>query len=219
MTAAERNGARRQAILDAALRAIVAEGFEGLRLRDVAADVGINSATLVYYYPDKEELIVAVVHAIIARFRAANEERGVDPSHPGAFVEHLRAIRDALVASPELYVALCEAALRARRHPRIAAALTEIVTGWTAFVRVLLDAAVPETPARERAAAASTTASFFWGLGLRANADGRFAALLAGGDGAGAAATAIRAAVDGYEAQVRAALGIGGRPVSSRRRA
>jgi hypothetical protein len=38
---------------------------------------------------------------------------------------------------------------------------------------------------------------------LRSNADGTFAALLRGGDGAGRAAAALHSAVAGYEAMLR----------------
>jgi AcrR family transcriptional regulator len=37
---------RRQAIINTAITQLVAEGFEGLRIRDVAALVGVNQATL-----------------------------------------------------------------------------------------------------------------------------------------------------------------------------
>lgn len=48
-----------------AAHALTAEkGFEGLRVREVAARVGVNNATLHYYFPTKEALIGAVVDAI-----------------------------------------------------------------------------------------------------------------------------------------------------------
>ncbi len=118
-----RSAARRGAILDAAFALIVERGFEGLRLRDVADAAGINSATLVYYFADKEELIAAVVRRIVERLRGLNEERGVVMTRPDGLATHIAAIRDDVVASPATYIALCEVAVRARRHPKIAAAM------------------------------------------------------------------------------------------------
>jgi AcrR family transcriptional regulator len=194
---------RRRAIVDAAIALVVERGFEGLRLRDVADAVGINSATLVYHVRGKEALIVEVVREIIARFRAFNDERGVDLDSPSGLGLHLAALRDNLVAAPQLYIVLCEVAVRARRHPAIAATLEEALAGWTWVFRRLFAAAAPGASGADVATWSSATIAFFWGLSLRANADGTLATLLAGGDGADRAAATVRTAVDGYAALVR----------------
>src|SRR5918911_1825327 len=59
---------RRRALVDAAFRRLARDGFEGLRTRDVAADVGINIATLHYYFPTKEALVRAVIGQAMQRF-------------------------------------------------------------------------------------------------------------------------------------------------------
>src|SRR6266540_3746344 len=66
----ERRSERRQALVAAAYQRIAIEGFEGLRTRDVAADVGLNIATLHYYYPTKESLIRGVIGHAMQRFQA-----------------------------------------------------------------------------------------------------------------------------------------------------
>ena len=48
---------RQQALVLAAFNQIAERGFEGLRTREVAAGVGLNIATLHYYFPTKEALI------------------------------------------------------------------------------------------------------------------------------------------------------------------
>jgi AcrR family transcriptional regulator len=55
-------GARRQAILDAALTVFAESGFEAARLDDVAARAGIAKGTLYLYFKDKEALFEEVVH-------------------------------------------------------------------------------------------------------------------------------------------------------------
>jgi TetR/AcrR family transcriptional regulator len=56
--------ARREAILDVALHAFAASGFDGVRLHEIARAAGINQATLVYYFPSKRALYEAcLAHA------------------------------------------------------------------------------------------------------------------------------------------------------------
>src|SRR5947208_10483351 len=80
----EPKGERRRALVAAAYRRIASDGFEGLRTREVAADVGVNIATLHYYFPTKEALIRGVIGYAVSRFTdtmpsggsAANQLRG-----------------------------------------------------------------------------------------------------------------------------------------------
>ena len=51
----------RRAILEAAESCFAAQGFEATRLEDVAAEVGIRRASIVYYFRDKSELYEAVL--------------------------------------------------------------------------------------------------------------------------------------------------------------
>src|SRR5918911_3782659 len=74
---------RRLALVAAAYRRIATDGFEGLRTRDIAADVGVNIATLHYYFPTKEALIRSVIGQAMQRFMATMPQGG-------AAVEQLR---------------------------------------------------------------------------------------------------------------------------------
>src|SRR5579862_5526382 len=67
---------RRQALVAAAFRRIATDGFEGLRTRDIAADVGVNIATLHYYFPTKEALIRGVIGHAMQRFSATMPNEG-----------------------------------------------------------------------------------------------------------------------------------------------
>ena len=51
------HGKRRLALLQAAYDVVATVGFEGLRTRGVAERVGVNIATLHYYFPSKQQLI------------------------------------------------------------------------------------------------------------------------------------------------------------------
>lgn len=59
----------RAAILEAAERLFAEQGFEGTRLADVAAVVGIRRASIVYHFKDKRELYDAVLADVLGGFR------------------------------------------------------------------------------------------------------------------------------------------------------
>src|SRR5919199_526155 len=86
---AEPGSERRRALVTAAFQRIAAEGFEGLRTRDVAADVGVNIATLHYYFPTKEALIRGVIGQAMQRFQATMPAEG---SPREQLCGHLRAL-------------------------------------------------------------------------------------------------------------------------------
>lgn len=53
--------ARREAILDATVEMLAEVGYHGLSLRDVARRVGISHPGVIYHFPSKEALLMAVV--------------------------------------------------------------------------------------------------------------------------------------------------------------
>jgi len=62
-----------EAIMDATERRIRAAGYSGFSFREVAADVGVKSASVYYHFPTKSALTAAVVRRYNARvLEAAN---------------------------------------------------------------------------------------------------------------------------------------------------
>ncbi len=111
----------------AAYRRIAEAGFEGLRTRDVAAEVGVNIATLHYYFPTKEALIRGVVGHAMGRFRTAF----APGSRPGEqLAAQFKGIRRLATHEPELFVVMGELALRSSRDPAIAAIFSETIRAW-----------------------------------------------------------------------------------------
>ena len=51
---------RRQQIVDAAKEVLLTQGITGLVLRDIAVQLGITHGNLQYYFPTKEDLLVAI---------------------------------------------------------------------------------------------------------------------------------------------------------------
>ena len=143
--AAGRTGAikerRRQELVVAAFNLIAENGFEGLRTRDVAAEVGVNIATLHYYFPTKESLIRGVLEYAMGRFRSTLAPHG---SPDDQLRNHLRAVRKLLVEEPELASVMGELALRSARDKSIADLMAEMYEAWHATLRGLLRRAAKE---------------------------------------------------------------------------
>src|SRR4051794_4094634 len=72
---AERQAARREAILSAALDEFSARGFAATRLDDIARRAGVAKGTIYLYFRDKESLFQELVRAmpspIVGRLEAA----------------------------------------------------------------------------------------------------------------------------------------------------
>jgi AcrR family transcriptional regulator len=132
---------RRAALVNAAYRQIAAHGFEGLRTRDVAAEVGVNIATLHYYFPTKEKLIEGVVAHAMGRFRTTLESSGASGDLLGSY---LKGVRRLLTAEPELGAVMGELALRSARDPALGRILWEMNEAWHKTVRGLLRRAARE---------------------------------------------------------------------------
>jgi AcrR family transcriptional regulator len=134
-------GCRRHALALAAYARIARDGFEGLRTRDVAADVGINIGTLHYYFPTKEALIRAAVRHMTAKFAATLASAGSPAEQLLGHLEHLRHL---LKTDQELWAVSGEIALRAAREEDIAAVVCQGNDQWYAFLRGLVARAIED---------------------------------------------------------------------------
>ena len=132
---------RRQELVLAAFNQIAEHGFEGLRTRDVAAEVGVNIATLHYYFPTKESLIRGVLEHAMGRFRSTLAPHG---SPADQLRNHLRAVRKLLADEPELSGVMGELALRSARDKAIASLMTEMYDNWHTTMRGLIRRGVKE---------------------------------------------------------------------------
>jgi AcrR family transcriptional regulator len=132
---------RRQELVRATFELIAQHGFEGLRTRDVADLVGVNIATLHYYFPTKESLIRAVLDQAMIRFRSTLTPHG---SPADQLRNHLRAVRKLLIDEPELKAVMAELALRSARDRSIAAIMAAMYDSWHRTMRGLLRRAVKE---------------------------------------------------------------------------
>ncbi|TGA92952.1 TetR family transcriptional regulator [Streptomyces sp. MZ04] len=81
--------ARREALVDAAGRAITERGLEGLRIKDIAAEAGMSAGSVLYYYPELDDLVLEVHRGAVERFVAARHAATDGVADP---VARLRAL-------------------------------------------------------------------------------------------------------------------------------
>jgi AcrR family transcriptional regulator len=115
----QRSRTTRLRILEAGIACLVAEGYKGLSTVTVARRAGITRAAMLYHFPSRRELIVAIVHHVTRR-RTANFEASIAGlPHDDMFgLRALDAVIDEL-SSPE-FLAYAELALAARTNPELA---------------------------------------------------------------------------------------------------
>ena len=139
--------ARREELARAAYREIAKNGFEGLRTREVASAVGVNIATLHYYFPSKEDLIRAVIGQAVARFQSTLSASGSAAERLRA---HFQGLRRLSRQEPELFAVMGELMLRSARDKSLAQVIGKTDAYWHTTLRALirdaqLEGAVPRT--------------------------------------------------------------------------
>lgn len=68
----------RAAILNAAKRLFMQDGFRGISMRQIAEAVGVTKAALYYHFRDKEDLFVAIVEQYLLEMAALIEQVAAD---------------------------------------------------------------------------------------------------------------------------------------------
>jgi len=137
-----RGDARRQNLVRAATALIAERGFEGLRTREVAARVGVNIATLHYYFATKEALVSGVADYISDQFRTTHAPQVYTGA--GTPLERLRQefadVRYYHTERLAMWVAVQELTQHAERDPAIARIMQRLEHHWYASVdRILIE--------------------------------------------------------------------------------
>jgi AcrR family transcriptional regulator len=133
---------RRRALVAAAYQRIASNGFEGLRTRDVAADAGVNIATLHYYFPTKEALIRGVIGYAMQRFTDTLPGRG---SPVEQLRSHLHALARLLREDQQLWAVMGELVLRAPRDADLGRIFRQTDGYWHRTLRDLVNHCVEQS--------------------------------------------------------------------------
>lgn len=65
---------RRRMILEAAKRALIERGVDGLVLREIAEELGITHGNLQYYFPTRNDLLISVFDEEVAKYTSGLHE-------------------------------------------------------------------------------------------------------------------------------------------------
>ncbi|MGZ6391556.1 MAG: TetR/AcrR family transcriptional regulator [Ktedonobacterales bacterium] len=130
---------RRAELLAAAIRVLAREGLAETTTRKIAAEAGINQATLLYYFGSKDDLLFAVLQEMML----ATQEvalRGVPQATDlrEAVAGAIRAFWRQVEATPELQIMQYELTLYALRNPDAAWLAKEQYAGYSGVVEALL---------------------------------------------------------------------------------
>jgi AcrR family transcriptional regulator len=161
---------KRTALVRAAYELIAENGLEELRTRDIAARVGINIATLHYYFDTKETLVAAVVDHMMDLFRGVRAPLAKNASALTE-LEHLFATRTYRSrVEPKLDLVVQEMLSRGRRDEKVRARLEAMLLGWNGYVESIIARGVREgdfARAVEPKTAAGVITSFMMGANLQ----------------------------------------------------
>ena len=143
MTADRASADRRTEILAAAIRVLARDGLAQASTRKLAAEAGINQATLLYHVGSKDELLLAVLREMMRQTREIAVAAAIDHEMPlrEAIANSLRAFWCHVEETPELQVMQYELTLYALRNPEAAWLAREQYSGYCAVVEGVLRAA------------------------------------------------------------------------------
>ena len=133
---------RRKELILTAYDHIAKRGFEGLRVRAVAEEVGINNATLHYYFPTKEDLIKGVVDYMIEKFSTSNSFESAAKESPDAWKEMLAELEDArhrFRDARDQIVVFTELLIRSLRDPAIAQIFKKLDESWRGYLVSIIE--------------------------------------------------------------------------------
>jgi AcrR family transcriptional regulator len=159
---------RRRLIVDAAFKVVAASGFEGLRTRDIADVVGINSATLHHHFPTKEDLVAGIAEELERRLRS-EKTTAVGANAETAAIALQCQFADAAFyrdERPDLLIVYREFVARAPRDPVIDKLVTSLNAGWKSNVVAILKRGVKDgslRPDLNVAAASEIVLNMIWG--------------------------------------------------------
>ena len=131
---------RRRSLVLAAYQLIAEKGFEQLRTRDVASRVGVNIATLHYYFETKEDLIQAVVDYLLLEFSTSfssdSDDSVLDDTTPSGQIRTMFLMTNKrFQARPEMFIVLSELVLRSLRDTSLKSILWRLDEEWSAYLQ------------------------------------------------------------------------------------
>jgi len=136
---------RKSELVEIAYRLIAQNGLEGFRIRQVAAEAGIDNGTLHYHFASKEALILGVVDYLMEDLK---NNRVVWKEAEQTALDELRMefedIRLRLHRTPEQFIVLSDLAVRSWRDPVVAKIFRKLDDGWHAHLVAMLERGIQQ---------------------------------------------------------------------------
>ncbi|GAB23120.1 putative TetR family transcriptional regulator [Gordonia polyisoprenivorans NBRC 16320 = JCM 10675] len=141
MARPRRQDARRSEIITAATVAIAERGLIGLRLKDIAEAAAMSAGSVAYYYPELDDLLLAVHERAVERFHGGRRTAMTTQDNP---VGRLRMLVDLGVCDPDdpMWPALYELHLHSAREPRHAELMSRLFELEVSLYRDVISAGV-----------------------------------------------------------------------------
>lgn len=133
--------ARRQALVSAAGRAIAERGLEGLRIKDIADAAGVSQGSVLYYYPELDDLVLEVHRGAVESY-LASRQRAYDEApagHPAARLTALLHSGLPSMTDDPVHGLLYELHRRAGRSPGHAELMTSLFAREVALYTTALE--------------------------------------------------------------------------------
>lgn len=134
--------ATRTALVEAARRTLVEDGFARTSARSVAARAGCSQASLFYHFDGVPDLLLAVLDEVSDRRMAAYREPLLAARTPGQLTRLARRIAAADIASGDLRV-LVELVAGAPTVPGLKAQVAERIARWEELVSQAAEHFIP----------------------------------------------------------------------------
>lgn len=138
---------RRQELIETTYHLIAEKGVGGLRIRDIADHVGVNNATLHYYFPTKDSLLQAVAEQLGYEFTTSPVpemlHEGREANSQEKMQNYFMSLTYQLQTTPERFIVINELLLAARRDEQLAQVL-DVDTPWQAYLTAILNDGVKQ---------------------------------------------------------------------------
>jgi AcrR family transcriptional regulator len=136
---------RKTELVEIAYRLIAQNGLEGFRIRQVAAEAGIDNGTLHYHFPSKDALILGVVGYLMEDLQTNRVvSKGAEQTALDELHMEFEDIRLRLHRTPEQFIVLSDLAVRSWRDPVVAKMFRKLDDGWHAHLVALLERGIQQ---------------------------------------------------------------------------
>jgi AcrR family transcriptional regulator len=137
----------REALLDATVRVVARDGFDGLTYRAVGKEAGTTHGLVSYHFGSREALIH---EAAVKASRMATESAALLPGN-GAPEDFLRDLSDSVERDLDSHMFQYEITLQARRRPEIGREMQALYEQYCEVtLRALGEMGIDATPAQAR---------------------------------------------------------------------